>query len=47
MSIELGQGGHIKRLEISFKNANFDQDVIMYDNEFITDVIGSRKVSTF
>ena len=46
MSIELGQGRHIKRLENLFKNANFDQGVIMYDNEFIMDVIGSRKVST-
>ena len=42
MYIELGEGGHIKRLE-KFKNAKFDQDVIIYDNEFIRDVIGSRK----
>ena len=35
-------------MENLFKNANFDQDdlLIMYDNEFITDVIGSRMVST-
>ena len=46
MSIELGEGGHIKRLENSFKNAKFDQDVICYNNTFITDVIGSKKVST-
>ena len=46
MSIELGEGGHIKRLENSFKNAKFDQDLIIYDNEFITDVIRSKKVST-
>jgi len=44
MSIELGEWGHIKRLENSFKNAKFDQDVIIYDNEFITDVIGSKEV---
>ena len=48
MSIELGQGGHIKRLENSFKNAKFKQDdlLVMYNNEFVTDVIGSRMVST-
>ena len=41
MFIELGQGGHIKRLENSFKNAKFEQDnlLVMYDNEFVTDVI--------
>ena len=46
MFIELGQGGHIKRLENSFKNAKFEQDdlLVMYDNEFIMDVIGSRMV---
>ena len=33
-------------MENLFKNAKFDQDVIIYDNEFITDVIGSKKVST-
>ena len=46
MSIELGQGDTSKDWIFFFENANFDQDVIMYDNEFITDVIGSRKVST-
>ena len=46
MDIEKGEGGHIKRLEKSFKNAKFDQDVICYSNAFITDVIGSKKVST-
>ena len=48
MSIELGQGGHIKRLEKSFKHTKFEQDdlLVMYDNEFVTDVIGSRMVST-
>ena len=41
MFIEPGQGGHIKRLENSFKNAKFKQDdlLVMYDNEFVTDVI--------
>ena len=48
MFIEPGQGGHIKRLENSFKNAKFEQDdlLVMYDNKFVTDVIGSRMVST-
>ena len=46
MDIEKGEGGHIKRLEKSFKNAKFDQDVICYSNAFITDVIGSKKVGT-
>ena len=48
MFIEPGQGGHIKRLENSFKNAKFEQDdlLVMYDNEFVTDVIGSKMVST-
>ena len=48
MFIEPGQGGHIKRLETSFKNAKFEQDdlLVMYDNKFVTDVIGSRMVST-
>ena len=43
MSFELGQGGHIKRLENLFKNSKFEQDdlLVMYDNEFVTDVIGS------
>ena len=47
MSIELGQGEHIKRLENSFKNAKFEQEdlLIMYDNELVTNVIGSRMVS--
>ena len=43
MKIEEGEGGHIKGLENLFKNANFEQDNICYDNSFITDVIGSRK----
>ena len=40
MSIELGQGGHIKRLENSFKNAKFEQDdlLVMYDNELVTEL---------
>ena len=38
--IEKGDGGHIKRLENLFKNANIEQDVICYDNSFIMDVIG-------
>ena len=42
MSIELGEGGHIKRLENSFKNAKFDQDFIMYDDEFITSLDQGR-----
>ena len=48
MFIEPGQGGHIQRLETSFKNAKFEQDdlLVMYDNKFVTDVIGSRMVST-
>ena len=48
MSIELGQGGHIKGLENLLKNAKFKQDdlLVMYDNEFVTDVIVSRMVST-
>ena len=45
MSTELGQGGHIKGLENSFKNANLDQDVILYNYECVTDVIGSRMYS--
>ena len=43
MFIELGQGGHIKRLENSFKNARFKQDDLLV--MFVTDVIGSRMVS--
>ena len=46
MEIKKGEGGHIKRLENSFKNADFEQDVICYDNYFITDVIGLKKVGT-
>ena len=48
MYIELGQEGHIKKLENLFKNVKFEQDdlLVMYDNEFVTDVIGSRVVST-
>ena len=44
MEIKKGEGGHIKRLENSFKNAKFEQDIICFDNSFITDVIGSKKV---
>ena len=36
----------IERLENWFKNAKFDLDVIINDNEFKPDVIGSKKVST-
>jgi hypothetical protein len=48
MFIEPGQGGHIKRLENSFKNAKYEQDdlLVMYDNKFVRDMIGSRIVST-
>ena len=46
MEIEKGEGGHVKRLEKLFKNANFEQVIICFDNSFITDVIGSRKVGT-
>ena len=45
MEIELGEGGHKKRLENLFKSANFEQDIMCYDNSFITNVIGSRKSS--
>ena len=33
-------------MENSFKNANFEQNIICYNNSFITNVIGSRKVTT-
>ena len=33
-------------MENLFKNANFEQHVICYDNSFIMDVIESRKVGT-
>ena len=46
MEIGKGEGGHVKRLEKLFKNANFEQDIVCYDNSFIMDVIGSRKVGT-
>ena len=48
MLVEPGQGGHIQRLETSFKNANYEKDdlFVMYDNKFVRDVIGSRMVST-
>ena len=45
MKIKKGEGGHIKRLENLFQNAKFYQDIICYDNSFITDVIGSKKVN--
>ena len=44
MEIKKGEGGDIKRFENSFKNADFEQDVICYDNYFITDVIGLSSV---
>ena len=40
MKIEAGEG----RLENSFKNANFKQDVMCYNYWFVTDVVGSRQV---
>ena len=43
MEIEKGEGGHIKRLEKSFKNANFEQGIMCYRNSFTTDVIGSSQ----
>ena len=46
MEIKKGEGGHIERLENSFKNANFEQDVIFYDNYLLCDVIGSKKLGT-
>ena len=44
MTVEPGQGGHIQRLETSFKNANFEKDglFVIYDNKFVGDVIGSN-----
>ena len=48
MTVEPGQGGHIQRLETSFKNANYEKDdlFVIYENKFLGDVIGSRMVST-
>ena len=48
MTVEPGQGGHIQRLETSFKNANYEKDglFVIYNNKFLEDVIGSRTVST-
>ena len=46
MNIEKGEGGYVKRLDKLFKNANFEQDVICFDNSFIMNMIGSRKVGT-
>ena len=45
MTVESGQGGHIQRLETSFKNANFEKDglFVIYDNKFIGDVIGLKR----
>ena len=40
MEIKKGEGGQIKRLENSFKNAKFEQEVISYYNSFIMNVIG-------
>jgi hypothetical protein len=47
MTVEPGQGGHIQRLETSFKNANYEKDglFVIYDNKFLGDVIGSNMVS--
>ena len=46
MTVEPGQGGHIQRLETSFKNANYEKDdlFVIYNNKFVRDVIGSRMV---
>ena len=48
MIVEPGKGGHIQRLETSFKNANYEKDdlFVIYDNKFLGDIIGSRMVST-
>ena len=48
MTVESGQGGHIQKLETSFKNSNFEKDglFVIYDNKFVGDVIGSNMVST-
>ena len=48
MSIEPGQEGYIKKLESAYKSANFETDglPVIYDNNFESDVIGSRMVST-
>ena len=48
MTVELGKGGYIQRLETSFKNANFEKDglFVIYSNKFVGDVIGSNMVST-
>ena len=48
MTIEPGQEGYIKRLESAYKSANFEKDglPVLYDNNFESDVIGSRMVST-
>ena len=48
MTIEPGQEGYIKRIESAYKSANFEKDglPVLYDNNFESDVIGSRMVST-
>jgi len=48
MSIEPGQEGYNKKLESAYKSANFEKDglPVLYDNNFESDVIGSRMVST-
>ena len=46
MKIKVGEGGHLSRLENSYKNANFKQVVICYNNWFVTDMVGSRQVTT-
>ena len=46
MKIEAGEGGYLSRLEKSFKNVNFKQDVMCYNNWFVTNVVGSRQLTT-
>jgi hypothetical protein len=46
MKIKAGEGGHLSRLENSFNSANFKQDLMCYINWFVTDVVGSRQVTT-
>jgi len=43
MKIKAGEGGHLSKLENAFKNAKFKQDVMCYNNWFVTDVVGSRQ----
>ena len=46
MKIKAGEGGHLSKLENAFKNAKFKQDVMCYNNWFVTDVVGSRLVTS-